>query len=38
MTVEASDASFAFLFVPQFGAVEALLERLGVGGRGAEAA
>jgi chemotaxis protein CheC len=32
MTVESSDASFAFLFVPQFGAVEALLERLGVGG------
>ncbi len=31
MTVEASDASFAFLFVPQFGAVESLLERLGVG-------
>ncbi|HEY3764281.1 MAG TPA: chemotaxis protein CheC, partial [Gaiellales bacterium] len=31
MTVEASDASFAFLFVPQFGAVESLLDRLGVG-------
>jgi chemotaxis protein CheC len=31
MTVESSDASFAFLFVPQFGAVELLLEHLGVG-------
>jgi chemotaxis protein CheC len=38
MTVESSDASFAFLFVPQFGAVEGLLERLGVGGREADAA
>jgi len=38
MTVEASDASFAFLFVPQFGAVEALLEQLGVGGRSVAAA
>jgi chemotaxis protein CheC len=31
MTVETSDASFAFLFVPQFGAVTSLLEHLGVG-------
>lgn len=31
MTVEASDSSFAFLFVPQFGAVTSLLEHLGVG-------
>lgn len=31
MTVEASDSSFAFLFVPQFGAVESLLDHLGVG-------
>jgi chemotaxis protein CheC len=31
MTVESSDASFAFLFVPQFGAVELLLDHLGVG-------
>lgn len=38
MTVESSDATFAFLFVPQFGAVEALLERLGVGAQRADAA
>lgn len=31
MTVESSDASFAFLFVPQLGAVELLLDHLGVG-------
>jgi chemotaxis protein CheC len=31
MTVETSAASFAFLFVPQFGAVTSLLEHLGVG-------
>src|SRR5436190_2360568 len=31
MTVESADASFAFLFVPQFGAVELLLDHLGVG-------
>jgi hypothetical protein len=31
MTVEASDSSFAFLFVPQFGAVTSLLDALGVG-------
>jgi len=31
MTVETSDASFAFLFVPQIGAVETLLDALGVG-------
>ncbi len=31
MTVETSDASFAFLFVPRFGAVTSLLEHLGVG-------
>ena len=31
MTVETSDASFAFLFVPQFGAVTSLLDHLGVG-------
>jgi chemotaxis protein CheC len=31
MTVEASDSSFAFLFVPQFGAVSSLLDHLGVG-------
>jgi chemotaxis protein CheC len=31
MTVESSDASFAFLFVPQLGAVEHLLDHLGVG-------
>ena len=31
MTVEASDSSFAFLFVPQFGTVESLLDHLGVG-------
>ena len=31
MTVESSDASFAFLFVPQLGAVELLLAHLGVG-------
>lgn len=35
MTVETSDASFAFLFVPQFGAVETLLDALGVGRAGA---
>jgi chemotaxis protein CheC len=38
MTVESSDATFAFLFVPQFGAVEALLERLGVGAQRADPA
>ena len=31
MSVEASDSSFAFLFVPQFGAVTSLLDHLGVG-------
>ena len=31
MTVESADASFAFLFVPQLGAVELLLDHLGVG-------
>jgi chemotaxis protein CheC len=31
MTIEASDARFAFLFVPRLGAVESLLEHLGVG-------
>jgi chemotaxis protein CheC len=31
MTIEASDAKFAFLFVPRLGAVESLLEHLGVG-------
>jgi chemotaxis protein CheC len=31
MTVESSDASFAFLFVPRFGAVSSLLDHLGVG-------
>jgi chemotaxis protein CheC len=31
MTVETSAASFAFLFVPQFGAVTSLLDHLGVG-------
>jgi chemotaxis protein CheC len=35
MTIEASDARFAFLFVPQFGAVESLLAHLGVGAAGA---
>ncbi len=31
MTVESSDARFAFLFVPHLGAVHTLLDRLGVG-------
>jgi chemotaxis protein CheC len=31
MTVESSDAKFAFLFVPRFEAIRSLLEQLGVG-------
>jgi chemotaxis protein CheC len=31
LTVESSDASFSFLFVPQIGAVDQLLDSLGVG-------
>jgi hypothetical protein len=31
LTVESSDASFSFLFVPHIKAVEALLARLGLG-------
>ena len=31
LTVEASTATFSFLFVPRIGSVEMLLERLGVG-------
>ena len=30
LTIEASDAQLAFLFVPRIGAVETLLDRLGV--------
>lgn len=33
MTVETTDARFAFLFVPHLGSVNAILERLGVGSR-----
>jgi chemotaxis protein CheC len=33
ITVEASTAKFAFLFVPRIGSVETLLDRLGVGSR-----
>ena len=35
MTIEATDARFAFLFMPRIGVVEALLQRLGLGGRAA---
>ena len=31
MTVESSDGRFAFLFVPQLGSVDRLLDALGVG-------
>ena len=31
MTIESSDSSFSFLFVPQLDAVGSLLERLGLG-------
>ena len=31
LTVEASTATFSFLFVPRIGSVETLLGRLGVG-------
>ncbi len=33
LVVESSSAKFSFLFVPRIGSVEALLERLGVGGQ-----
>jgi len=31
LTIEASDATFSFMFVPRIGSVDTLLERLGVG-------
>ncbi len=38
MTIEASEATFSFLFVPRIGSVETLLERLGVAAAAAQAA
>ena len=37
LTIELTDASFAFLFVPQVGSVRAILEGLGVGSTAATA-